>query len=358
MTHGVTSNLRAENHYIPKMLMAPWLDSAGRIWVYRLLVPDNRVPHWSQHSTTGTGKLRNLYATHGKGVKSDILEKWFNEHVEQPALDPLRKAVAKRALNAEDRKRLAKFVIAQDLRTPASFLDIQTRFGHLQQQAFEETFQEIIADLESGEIVHPPDTSTYIGTNKCAFPLPVGVRIEHDSESDKAYVSGKMVPGKQYWLHMCMRIIENNVDLVANQDWVIVNAPNGVDWPLTDKPVVKLRFNSLADYDFNGALGMHGTEILFPLSPSRLAIISVGRKMQLRDGQTLDISTALLFRLMICEHAYRAIMMPHADTAISGIRPRIADTALYQSEKDAWSNWDNQESELLSEFEKWRLNRN
>jgi hypothetical protein len=93
---------------------------------YRTLVSHADVPDWTPRSIKGIAFHRDLYAR-PEHPEVDEFERWIATEFEEPALEALERAVTDRPLIADDFRRLGGFFAAQDVRTPASFLESQER---------------------------------------------------------------------------------------------------------------------------------------------------------------------------------------------------------------------------------------
>ena len=70
-------SISRNNHYIPQMYLQQW-GTDNKIYVYRLLVSDAKVPVWAQQAISRTASMPNLYTRISDGNELDDFEANFN----------------------------------------------------------------------------------------------------------------------------------------------------------------------------------------------------------------------------------------------------------------------------------------
>ena len=113
----------------------------------------------------------------------------------------------------------------------------------------------------------------------------------------------------------------------------------GLTWITSDNPVVRLNFNSLQDYNFNGGGGSPGTEIFLPLDPEHLLFTHIGAPRARQRGERMTQAETELIRRFTAEHAWRLILTPDPDDEVQGLRPRTVDRAIFEDERKQWAKW-------------------
>ena len=110
--------LRKDNHYVPKLYLKQWAKD-GQVPTYRLLVPSERNPLWKSQSLKGIAFHQHLY-TYVVGQKeTDEFERWLDCEFEGPAEEAIRRVVQGEQMYPDHWRRLVRFAVALDVRTPA-----------------------------------------------------------------------------------------------------------------------------------------------------------------------------------------------------------------------------------------------
>ncbi len=336
--------LHIDNHYVPQLYLKQWAQN-GKIPTYRLLVPDDKVPVWKSHSTRGIAFHQHLYTYVAGQGETDEFECWLNREFESPAEEAIHRAINEQRMSPEHWRHLTRFALSQDVRTPARLREFLTKQRGSLQILLDETITESVAKLEAGALAGArlpkaaPDRANL-------FPLKV--TIEHSA--GEATLKAQATVGRRLWLWNVRHLLTSTINRLPPYRWTILKAPEGVSWPTTDNPLVRLNFHNINQYDFGGGWGVRNGDIFIPLSPQYLLFTCIGRRSWPR-GTTLDKGLALLIRKMIVEHADRYVFSQ--DTSdIELIRPRTVCRQTYGRELLAWKTWHKEqcqaESDLLS----------
>ncbi len=168
--------------------------------------------------------------------------------------------------------------------------------------------------------------------------FPLRVLIQPSSEEGLAQVKVEATAGRTLWLWGQRHTLKGIAKHLHEHQWTILVAPEGVTWPATDDPVIKLNFYSDHKYDFGGGWGSQGTEIFMPLDPKRLLYTRVGQE-GFPKGTVLDRGRAQMLVKIMTEHAFRHVFSPHEDSRIASLRPRYVNEHAYQNERAEWSKW-------------------
>lgn len=139
--------LRKDNHYVPKLYLKQWA-KLGEIPTYRLLVPNENVPHWKTQSLKGIAYHQHLYTYLAGREETDEFERWLDTEFESPAEEAIRRVCNEERLSPRHWKSLVRFAVAQDVRTPASLRKfIQVQNATLE-NLMNETMQKSINKME------------------------------------------------------------------------------------------------------------------------------------------------------------------------------------------------------------------
>jgi len=98
------------------------------VWTYRLLVSHENVPLWRAQSYASLANHQHLYTRHLAAGAADEIENWLARDFEDPAEQAIEKVICGARMYPEDWQCLARFVAAQDVRTPARMMQLVTRW--------------------------------------------------------------------------------------------------------------------------------------------------------------------------------------------------------------------------------------
>lgn len=335
--------LRKDNHYVPKLYLKRWARN-GKIPTYRLLVPSENAPLWKEHSLKGIAFHQHLYTYFAGREETDEFERWLDKEFENPAEDAIRRVIEEERLSPEHWRRLSRFAVAQDVRTPARLKEFLAQQRNTLQELMNETVEDSVSELEASLKTGVPLPETVADTAN-AFPLKVS--IQSDSTGGGT-LKAQTIVGRRLWLWNVRHLLTSTINRLPAYRWTILHAPAGISWPTTDNPVVRLNFTNSSHYDFGGGWGVKNGDIFLPLSPKHLLYTCVGRKTWQR-GTTLDEGTARLIRKIIVEHGDRYVFAQ--DTSdIHLIRPRKVCLETYRLEQAAWQNWHSEQCQAEAEL--------
>src|SRR5690606_27355925 len=129
---------RKDNHYVPKLYLKQWAHE-GHISTYRLLVPSENVPLWKKHSLKGIAFHQYLYTYLAGQEETDEFEHWLDSEFESPAEEAIRRVVQEDRMCPEHWRRLVRFAVALDLRTPARLREFIRRQNETLQGLMDKT---------------------------------------------------------------------------------------------------------------------------------------------------------------------------------------------------------------------------
>lgn len=336
---------RKNNHYVPQLYLKQWATN-GKIPTYRLLVPNNEAPVWKDYSLRGIAFHQHLYTYLANQEETDEFERWLSQEFETPAEEAIRLAINDQRMSKEHWRRMSRFAIAQDVRTPANLRTFLVRHRDTMEKLMKETLETSIRDLEAATkagVALPkfePDPNN-------VFPLKISVT--RNPEGDRG-IEGRTVVGRRLWLWSARRLLTDTITEITNTHWTIVHAPAGMSWPTSDNPLIKLSYHNQKNYNFGGGWGVPKVDIIMPLSPKHLLHNCIGRRSWPR-GTVLDRQTAQFLRKVIVEHADRYVF-DKGKSDVQSLRPRIVSLAAYNQERATWQNWGKEqrraEAELFS----------
>lgn len=325
------------NHYVPKLYLKQWAAS-GMIPTYRLLVPNKSCPPWKLHSLKGIAYHQHLYTYIAGGEATDEFERWLDSEFEGPAEDAIDRVVREDTLTPEHWMHLARFAVAQDVRTPARLREFLARQSEQMPDLLKRVVQESVQRLEHGESPAGLHGSPVQEESK-SFPLKVAIEREPDGGG---VLKATTLVGRKMWIWTLRHLLTSTIEKLPVTRWTILHAPSNLSWPTTDNPLVRLNFVDPTNYNFGGGWGVQNGDILLPLSPKHLLYTCIGRKPPQR-GTTLDTGKALLIRRIIIEHADRYIFAREPGD-IHLIRSRVVSPKACKAERETWQRWHDEQS--------------
>jgi hypothetical protein len=329
------SAITKNNHYVPCMYLKRFESRPGWIYRYDLLVPNAQCPIWVEKPIDRVASANDLYTSLEHGVEADTHENWLNSEYETPAEEAIDRAVSGRSMTKEHWRRLVRFVAAQDVRTPARLQDELTRWRAETPEIMQSTLEDSVAELQAAK----QGRRTPRELQRRVEPgFPVRVLIQPSSEKGMAEVRVETVLGRSLWIWGQRHVLKGIAEHLHEHQWTILTAPDDVNWPATDNPVIRLNFHNDRQYDFKGGWGSQGTEILMPLDPKHMIYTRIGQKRPMR-GANLESSVGEMFGKFVREHAFRYIFSPVEDKTIPRLRSRYINLEAYRNEKAEWAKW-------------------
>lgn len=267
------SELRRDNHYVPRSYLKRWGDDDGRIWTYRILVSHPNVPVWKRHSIKSIAYHRHLYTRVTGGEESDDVERWLDVEFEAAAADAIEKVVSNGRLTRADWEHLVRFLAAQDVRTPARLIESLILWRENLPADIQATLAAAIEHLETAK---RDGSQTPRVTHPYGDYYPGRVTIEPLPEKQGGQIRVKTVIGRSMWLFALKHLLTKSVDVLLQHRWTILRSPPGITWLTSDDPVVRLNYENPCRYHFRGGWGSEGTEILMLLGPGHLMYTRIG----------------------------------------------------------------------------------
>ncbi|HTS35248.1 MAG TPA: DUF4238 domain-containing protein [Candidatus Solibacter sp.] len=333
------------NHYVPQASLRRWsLDGGERVYAYRTLVSEAIVPEWELKAIRGLASQPDLYTSVDGGQETDEFERWIGREYEDPGLKAIDKVVSNKRLTPTDWDFIARFVAAQDLRTPANFLELQ-KLWDSQAPAILDGCIESFKKLQRGERSVPLNTKGRDPTMDSA--IRVRVSPGDDPLTNKATVEVEIAPRK-LWLCQVRDLLTRKAASLSKHRWSVATPDGDEEWPLTDHPVIRLNYYKSGNYDFLGGWDRKGSEILIPVSPKHLLCVQVGKKLPNRFVAPNEVTKKL--QRIIVERCHRWIFARRPDSWISEVRPRVVDREAFHAEQESWSCWSEQQRRVETEM--------
>ncbi|MCU1722954.1 DUF4238 domain-containing protein [Pseudomonas sp. 5P_5.1_Bac1] len=335
--------LRKDNHYVPKLYLKQWAKD-GQIPTYRLLVPSEKAPLWKHQSLKGIAFHQHLYTYVIGQEETDEFERWLDSEFEGPAEQAIQRAVKGQQMCPEDWRRLVRFAVALDVRTPARLREFLQRQNETLPALMNNLVQQSVSRLESAARLGKPLPVPCEDVDSLA---PFSITIEERGDGTGKLKAEAHV-GRRMWVWQMKHLLTETLGKLPTHRWTILRPPSGMSWPTSDNPVIRLNYQDSRNYDFKGGWGVKNGDILLPLGPKHLLYTCMGNRARPR-GSVLDLTSAGLIRRMIIEHADRYVFATEPGD-IHLIRPRLVCPATFTAERAAWQNWHSQQSEAERAF--------
>lgn len=232
------SEFKRKNHYVPASYLKRWSADDGRIWTYRILVSNTKVPVWKRCSPKGIAYHSHLYTRIAEGKATDEVERWLDKEYENPAEPIIQRVLDQERLKPEDWPVLIRYMACQDVRTSARLLESLKRQEETMPSLMQGALEKVKQKLEQGNAepsITAPDK----------FPgselLPLNISLQDDPESDSVRVEVRSTTGRSAWLFGIKYLLENSrsLDALLGHKWTILRAPKGFSWCTSDNPVIK-----------------------------------------------------------------------------------------------------------------------
>jgi hypothetical protein len=326
---------RARNHYVPGLYLKRWGNNGERVCTYRLLVAHENAAQWQTRTIKGLAYHRHLYTRVLAAGETDEIERWLDEKFESPAEAAISKVVSDARMHRDDWSCLARFLAAQDVRTPARLMEMFKRWEKDVPALLQSTLEESVLELTEARRNGTTPAVTACTADAEYFPARVTKEIQPGAGTGVLKV--ETVLGRGLYLFALRRLLSETSRVLEQHRWTILRPPAGMKWMTSDDPVIKLNYYG-DRYDFKGGWGSKGTELLLPLSPDHLLYTKIGERPPER-GSRLPTAKADEMQRMFVEHAHRFVFAMHPVPSVSVIRPRKVDADLLQNEADQWSRW-------------------
>lgn len=332
------------NHYVPQFYLKQWSDDGTHIWAYLLLVPHEKSRRWKKYSIKGIAFRRDLYTSFDDEQEIDNFEKRLEKDFEIPAIESLLKVTQEKELEKSDWEKLAKFVGAQDVRTPLSYIESVERWKNTLPDILQNVLEESIQGLESGKLkIQKSENSESKEKQPFSNNFAIEIHPSEDSESNHAYIKGTVTLGRALWLEQMEFLLSNTIRALLENKWSLVYPAEGFSWFTSDHPVIKLNYYGNENYDLKGGWGKKKGNIFMPLSPKHMLFTQIGDEYP--DRFTASSKWTQFFQRLIAERAFRWIFAKRQDFGICKLRPREINGSKFNDEEAQWQKWHNEQSQ-------------
>ncbi len=341
-----------DNHFVPQWYLKNWADGSGKVWTYRLLVPDIHVKAWQQRVPRGVAFERDLYTSVDDERESDEFEHWLEREFEAPAQAAMSRVLGGLHLYPHHLQPLGRYALCQQLRTPQYLMESMHRWSERLPGLLEGTLGRSIQRLEQlrREGASLPRPAVAPGAEHLDGMFKLEIHRPQPDESEGA-IGVRVLVGRELWLKEQRHLLKGRVgSQCARHSWSIAEPAGDAVWFTSDQPVALLSYSEQG-WDLNGGWGRPNGNIVMPLSPRHLLLAEVGKtlplRMQLTQHQTQLLSEVLAKR------AHRLIIAKQPSPHIEKMRPRVVDRRAYEDESQMWKQWHVEQTRAQREFEGW-----
>jgi hypothetical protein len=338
------NSITRDSHYVPQATLRRWSADGVNVSAYRLLVSHENVPVWEQRPVRALTHQRDLYTTFEGDQEGDEFETFITREIEEPGQEAIERLLAQQKLKPVHWRRVAKFVAAQQLRTPLHFVEFVKRIN----ETIPETLASVVNRIEEKGLAAAA-TEDEGGTRFDYLSDRIRVVLEHPSEPDQpAVVRAQVSSSRTFWLRSIRHFLTNPV--ICSHRWRTLVPAGDAEWPVTDHPVLTLNYYGPGKYDFGAGWGRKGSEFILPVSPRLAVATQIGTDQ--RGARLLTAAETAELQRIIVNRALRWIIARQPMDWVVSARPRIVNREAYDAERSAWNTWHSMHMADEAEFRK------
>lgn len=328
------SEIKKDNHYIPRFYLNQWNNSNKKVFVYQRLVSSTNVPLWTEKSVKSIGKQMHLYTQFENNQETFEVENWFEKEYETPVQEAYQKAISDKKLTCNEWERLIRFLACEYVRTPVFYL----KHKKIIQDNFLDIVENVISNIT-------PEKIKQHQANKALGDAPKGPKLDKvisvNVNRENSTVETAFWCGRDSWIEFMKHALERTYKILLEHKWSIVTVDESVILPTCDNPVVLLNYNNAQEYNLNGGWGVPNGDIVFPLSPNKIMFTEIGKNIKSRSAFNKETSEQM--KIFIIRNAYRYVYSNYKIKNMIKNCPRDVDTEKFNQEKEAWQNWNVQQ---------------
>ncbi len=338
------SQLKRENHFVSQLYLKNWGDNKNRIWSYQLLVPHENYPKWKHLSVGGVAFRRDLYTIISNNQEDDSFERWLETEFETPVNESLSKAITNKKLTLLDWNRLARFLAAQDVRTPLNYFESIERWQKEIPKLLEKTLNTGISTLEKHHRDGKPIPENPTRSQFFNQMFDVSISPNPRPGTNMREIRAEVITGRKFWLESQRLLLTKTCNVLLKHKWSIVEPAKGMSWFTSDHPVLRLNYYKDGKYDLRGGWGQAGGNLIMPLSPNHLLYTQIGSDAP--DRFTFSIEKTYEIQKFLAERAFRWIYAHKQLPSVMKLRPRYVNLAEFKNEEEQWKRWHEEQSSV------------
>ena len=310
-----------DNHYVPRLYLKSW-EKNERINIYKLIVPNSKVPIWASKPSKSIAFQRDLYTRIEQGEELDDFEQDFSQRFEMPVKPCLDKIINDEKLTASEWTTITDYVTAQFVRTPSFLLYI----NEYARKILPDTLDELLGKISRGI---PLSSAPQKISEKKIIPTDIKIHPK-TSENDNNILEVNVVNGKGVWLSIVDSFLADGSNIrrrFRDMNWCIISSRKDCLWPTTDNPVA-IYNKQTGHLGIENGIAGKPIQIIFPLSPNKVLLSSYHRDYGWRHNA--DYKLSMLIKQIIINNALVYVYSSLKDESIVQIRPRVVDEDSYK----------------------------
>lgn len=324
------ADIARDSHYVPQATLRRWSGPDGCVAAYRTLVSHESVPEWERHAVKGVVWQRDFYTTFDGDQEGDAFERFLAREIEEPGQAAIETLPARGRMRPEDWKSIARFVAAQQMRTPLYFVEWVRRTNEHIPAALEGTIREVCEGMGKGEDQEQPRTSYTDDHLRVRLRVPGG-------QGEQVSVTAEVSSSRALWIASMRHLLTKRLDVIGAHRWRAAEPYGDADWPLTDHPLLTLYYYGPGRYDFGAGWARHGSTFVLPVSPKIAVYTEIGSRKTgafvFSAEQTREVQEIMVRR------ALRWIIARSPLSWLRDVRPRVVNAMAYRTEQASWRSW-------------------
>ena len=192
-------NIARDSHYVPQAVLRRWSLDGKNVYTYRILVSRPEIREWESKPIRGVAFQQDLYTVFGGGQELDEFERWINTEYEDPGLAAIDRLLTASRLRPADWSSIARFVAAQDVRTPLHFMELMKRWRQQIPATLDKCLRDAVEELER----HRSESIAVASRpkpNEFGELLRVHIEPLADTNSDQVAIRAEISVGRRLWI--------------------------------------------------------------------------------------------------------------------------------------------------------------
>ena len=279
----------------------------------------------------GRPTRRELYTTFDGDVEGDDFEKFITREIEEPGQEAIERLLSNFKMKPAHWHAIAKFVVAQQIRTPLFFIEWVRGLN----ESMPSTLEKVLRDVQRASAEELAEKQSNPNDNYLADELRVRMQPV-PGRPRLAYVEAQISSSRTAWLAFMRQMLVGRTERFTSHRWRSMLAGDA-EWPLTDHPVITLNWYGPGKFDFGAGWGRERSEFILPVSPDRAIVTQIGSKERgpfyATPEQTRELQEIVVTR------ALRWVFVRKPAPWIAQFRPRTIDAEAHATEQASWRTW-------------------
>ena len=346
---GKGRQITHKNHYVPRFYLKLWSTNGHSVQIYDCIVSREHVKTWATGAISRTACWDDLYTNRVYGEDDDKFERLMERAFETPAKPVFDKVKCGAAINDEDMAILVNYLIAQLVRTPAWFLNIQKVYEEIAEPVIAEVIKDTLIDYDNGTLT----SSNSDRMPRLYEPFGTSLKSDIDVRGNEVTVTVETYYGRRQFLNNAWRCITGRVgDHLRSQNWRLFDVPQGYELFASDNPVAIIGFRgNEMSIGANLGVGVDKVVVAMPVTPRHLLATQVGLSRVEMDALRLGDQLFSQFQRASIENATRYVYAPKPSRLVEKVRPRTIDSEYYEFISGARKLWGKEQDTVEDYFD-------